>query len=435
MRPRRVGRPAHQEEPEDLPQPISACFRGLKQKDGSMELPKHLYRNLPRLANSLNCSCRAIILAILLVGLSDCTPPETARESSAQTVENRNSPLEIQYAQGFDVDVHDAYKLVTIHSEVDTIRYLLIPEGSPTPRDIIHHQLIRVPTTRIITQSTTHLGFIRALEASNSVVGVDNVSYIYDSAFTRAVETGEIQEVGSGASLNTERLIALQPDLLLVSSMPGSSLDPYRRFIKMGIAVLPVAEWMEASPLGKAEWLKLFGVLLNQEQKASAYFSEIAQAYDSLVEIGKQVNETTSVIVGTPFQGTWYVPGSNSYRGTMIQQAGGTFRWSQSGTAVSFPVDFEQMYEYGLKADIWLDPGQAFSQQELLGSDARFADFRAFKNDRIYNSNRRLNATQSGNDYYESGAVNPQRILADLLKILHPELLPDYELYYYQPIR
>jgi len=93
------------------------------------------------------------------------------------------------------------------------------------------------------------------------------------------------------------------------------------------------------------------------------------------------------------------------------------------------------MYEYGLSADTWLDPGQAFTKQELLGLDARFADFSAYQNGRIYNSNRRLNATQSGNDYYESGAVYPHRILADLLKILHPELLPSHELFYYQLIR
>jgi iron complex transport system substrate-binding protein len=400
-----------------------------------MKLPDYAYRNSPESASKLISWGRIIIAAFLGIGLSQCSSPEKSYESSVQADVDSNSNTVIQYAEGFDVEYKDTYKLVCIYSSNDTLCYLLLPIEASIPAGVPFDQLISVPVERIVTQSTTHLGFICALDARNTVIGVDNASYIYDSIFTQAVAEGKIQEVGSGASLNAERLVALQPDVLLVSSMPDTGLDAYQKFIDLGIPVLPVAEWMEASPLGKAEWIKLFAALLNQEEQASVHFSQITQAYDSLLAVGKRVNEPTSVIVGSPFQGSWYVPGAISYRGALIRQAGGTWDWSLDSSAVSFPVDFEQMYEYGLNANVWLDPGQAFTKEELLGLDARFADFEAFQENQIYNSNRRLNASQSGNDYYESGAVYPQRILADLLKILHPELLPHHELYYYQPIR
>jgi len=348
-----------------------------------MELPVYLYRDFFKSANNLNCWLRIITVAFFGIGLSKCSSPEKPRESSVPTGKGSNSSVEIQYAKGFDIGYRDSYKLIRLFTQSDTLYYLLLPEEAAIPAGVSSDQIIRTPVERIITQSTTHLGFIRALDAPHTVIGVDNASYIYDSFFSQAVAEGKIQEVGSGASLNTERLVALQPDVLLVSRMPGTSLDAHQKFIDLGIPVLPVAEWMEASPLGKAEWIKLFAALLNQEEKASVHFSETTQAYDSLVEVGKRVNEPVSVIVGSPFQGTWYVPGANSYRGALIRKAGGTWGWSKDSTAVSFPVDFEKMYEYGLRADIWLDPGQAFTKQELLGLDARFEIGRASCRERV----------------------------------------------------
>lgn len=345
------------------------------------------------------------------------------------------TPVNLQYAQGFSLEYQSTYKRLSLYSANDTIQYLLLPRDATPPSESECDQIIRIPVQRVVTQSTTHLALIRFIDAQESVVGVDNAAYVYDTIFSNATASDAILEVGSGATLNAERVIALQPDLLLVSSMPGSSLDAYQKFINLGIPVLLVAEWMESTPLGKAEWVMLMAALFNEESLATQRFENTVQSYDSLVSLAKQAQGKPSVIVGAPFQGTWYVPGATSYRTALLRDAGADWPWSQDSTAVSFPVDFERMYEYGLTADFWLDPGQVFTQQELLGIDERFADFKAIQQNTVFNSNRRLNSAQSGNDYYESGVIYPDRILADLIKILHPDLLPDHELYYYQSIQ
>nr|WKN36115.1 ABC transporter substrate-binding protein [Tunicatimonas sp. TK19036] len=363
-----------------------------------------------------------------------CGTPQSTENNGTVTSDTSLTwkPLDIRYAQGFTIEYHSDYKTLLLYQPSDTLRYLLLPPNSPLPPEKSYDQVIHIPVKRVITQSTTHLALMRFLDAEDAIVGLDNADYVYDSIIAKRVEEGIIQEVGSGTSLNTERVIALQPDLLLVSRMPGSSLDPYQKFIAMGIPVIPNAEWMEPTPLGKAEWVKLMAALLNREEQAASRFTEVQHAYDSLIQIAQQAQQTPEVVVGSPFQGSWYVPGGNSYRGSLLRHAQAGWPWSQDTSAVSFPIAFERIYAFGLQAPYWLDPGQAHSKAELLAIDTRFADFKAFRQNRIYNSNRRLNPGGGGNDYYESGAVYPQRVLADLIKILHPELLPEHELYYYQ---
>ncbi|MGB3586043.1 MAG: ABC transporter substrate-binding protein [Tunicatimonas sp.] len=371
-------------------------------------------------------------LGFLLIFLWSCRNSPEQSSSLSQP----DSTLQVESAQGFTIDYFAHQKVVSLAGVDDTLRYLLVPDDETVPPNLKSEvdQIIRTPVQRIITQSTTHLAFLKMLGSTEVVIGVDNAAYIYDSLFGNKVASGHIQEVGSGNTLSSEQVIALEPDLITISHMPGSDLSTYQKFIDLNIPVLPVAEWTESTPLGKAEWLKLFAVLLNQEEIAETKFNHTEEAYTSLVQLTQSVADKPSVIVGTPFQGTWYVPGAKSYRNALLQDAGADWAFSQDSTAVSFPVDFERMYDLGLQADIWLDPGQPLNKQEVLGIDPRFADFLSFQSEKVYNSNRRLNASGGGNDYYESGVVYPQRILADLIKALHPGLLPHHRFYYYQQL-
>ncbi|WKN42647.1 ABC transporter substrate-binding protein [Tunicatimonas pelagia] len=367
----------------------------------------------------------------LMFSWSCSNPPE----QSANLLKS-DSTLNVEYAQGFAIDYYENQKVLSLATANDTLRYLLLPADETTYPDLEAEvdQIVRIPVQRVITQSTTHLAFLKMLGHTDVVVGLDKAAYVYDSLFTNRAASGLIQEVGSGNTLNTEQVVSLEPDLIFVSHMPGSDLSAYQKFIDLDILVLPVAEWTESTPLGKAEWLKLFASLLNKEEFALTKFSRTEEAYTTLAQLTQSVAEKPSVIVGTPFQGTWYVPGAESYRNALLQDAGADWAFSQDSTAVSFPVDFERMYDLGLQAEIWLDPGQSLNTKEVLGIDSRFADFSAFQSGRVYNSNRRLSASGGSNDYYESGVVYPQRILADLIKILHPELLPHHQLYYYQQL-
>ncbi len=377
---------------------------------------------------------------VLLFFVCSCTgkPGQTEAtqgydHAQAATLFYKNK-VQVHHAKGFAVSYHDTYKMLYLLSAQDTIRYLLLPPGAPAPEGVVTNQIIRVPIQKVITQSTTHIGLFAALQAEDKIIAVDEADYIYSPKIRQRVARGDILEVGGGESLNMEKVLALAPDLLMVSGMPGTAMQQYQTLTEAGIPVLVNTEWMESTPLGKAEWLKLIAALTNQEQQANEKFTAIETQYKRVVALAAQIQDQPKVITGSPFQGVWYVPGGNSYRSRLFRQAGATWPWAQDTTAVSLPIDFETMYAYGLQADYWLNPGQINTKQDLLDKDARFADFKAFRQGQVYNNNRRMNPQGTGNDYYESGIVQPHRVLADVVKILHPALLPDDTLFFYQKI-
>lgn len=372
------------------------------------------------------------VLAMYL--LTACQPQSSGKDNTSSTPTTSWQETEINYAKGFWLSYHDGYKMLHLLSGQDTLQYLLLPKESIPPEDVPYDQVIRIPVTKIVTQSTTHLGLIAFAGVEDIVAGVDETDFIYSEKIRQQVQNGNIQEVGGGENLNTEQVIARSPDLLMVSGMPNVGLERYQTLLSVGIPVLINMEWMENTPLGKAEWVKLIAALTNKEAEVQQKFEQVVNAYDSIAKLAAQVKEKPTIITGSPFQGNWFVTGDNSYFSQLLQQAGASWQWAGDTSAITIPLDFETMYAYGLEADYWLNPGQIDTKHDLLVKDQRFADFKAFKQGNIYNNNRRINSWGSGNDYYQSGVVSPHIILADIIKILHPELLPDHKLYYYQKI-
>ncbi len=375
-------------------------------------------------------------ICILFIILQHCQP-RTAREETVDFQEDEPEtfiPLEVSHAKGFNLLYHAHYKELQLIQEQDTTRYLLLPKDTPPPQAMPFDQTITIPVRKIITQSTTHLGQLAFLNAENVIVGIDEADYVFHETIRQKIREGSITEVGSGENLNTEQVLALSPDLLIVSGMPGTTLDRFQPLIEAGISVIVNTEWMESSLLAKAEWVKLMAALTNREALAEEKFSQVKAQYDSIATLATLVKDKPKIIIGSPFQDVWHVPGGKSERSQLFQTAAATWPWAQDSSAVSIMVSFETMYAYGLQADYWLNPGQVSTRQELLAKDARFADFKAFQQDQIYNHNKRMNSTGLGNDFFESGTVHPERVLADVVKILHPEVLPDDTLYYYQKI-
>lgn len=386
-----------------------------------------------RLGLACNKRMNGIVLICLL--LSACDNSSSQRqESSFSEVQSRwTEEAEVHYAQGFDISYEDDYKVLHLMQGTDTMHYVLLPEGVAPPSAYPEAQSIRIPIRSLVALSTTHVALADFVEADSIIIALDNTDYVYDPEVRARIEAGEVTSVGESGSLNQEMVLALQPDLLMVSGMPNTDLQKYNALISSGIPVLINTEWMENTALGKAEWVKLMAALLNQEDIANAKFDSIAQSYQQIAQLTDTLENKPEVISGSPFQGSWYVPGGKSYRSKMFEQAGAQWPWSES-EEVSLPVAFENIYAYGLEAEYWLNPGMVNSLDELLAKDERFADFKAFQHGKVYNHNRRMTHNGQGNDFYESGVVNPHFVLADLTHILHPELLPDHQLYYYQKL-
>ena len=363
-----------------------------------------------------------------------CTSRQPSEKALSEVAPSPSDTVEIRYAQGFTVDYDPPNPLLLLYGSTDTTRYALLPTGTARPENLPPTtSMIRTPVQRIVTTSTTHLGLIELLDARNHLVGIGQANHVYDEDIRRRVHSGHIQEVGTDGSLNVELVLSLQPDLVMVSATPGVSLQQYQPLLNAGIPVIVNAEWMEASPLGKAEWVKLLAVLLGQESLANRRFAAIVATYDSLVQRARLLTRKPLTITGSPFQGSWYVPGRNSYVGQLLLDAHATWPWESDTSAISFNVALETMYPYGLEADYWIHPGQAKQLRTLGERDERLKAFQPYQRGDVYNHDRRV-SEQGGNDYYESGTVRPDIILADLIEIFHPEVL-DHSLYYYQKLK
>ena len=372
-----------------------------------------------------------ILLCTLILLLTHCTAPQPTEAPSTATTQSTDT-VNIRYARGFSVNYARPYPILQIHSPADTLRYLLLPAGVPRPDSLTADFVIRTPVQRLVVTSTTHLGLVELLDARDRLVGIGRADHVYDSAIRQRAQQGQVQEVGTEGALNVEVVLALQPDLVIVSAMPGEGLPQYQPLLSAEIPVIANAEWQEAHPLGKAEWVKLLAVLTQQESVANQRFAAIATAYDSIAQRAQQADAKPSVITGSPFQGTWYVPGRNSYVGQLLRDAHATWPWEQDSSAVSVNVSLETVYPFGLEADYWINAGLHQNRSGLGEQDERLTDFRPFQQNNVYNHFRRTNE-QGGSDYYESGTVRPDRVLADLVEIFHPDLL-DHSLYYYQKL-
>ena len=364
--------------------------------------------------------------------LTHCSPSQPSESSSLPGRATSTDTVRVQYAQGFGIDYPEVYPLLSVYGSADTVQYALLTTDASASAALSPKFIpIRTPVQRLVVTSTTHLGLVELLDARDCLIGIGQADYVYDADIRRRVERGQIQEVAVGGNLNVESVLALQPDLVMVSADPSGTAS-YQPLINAGIPVIVNAEWQEASPLGKAEWVKLLAVLLGKESVANERFGTIATAYDSLAQRVPQSAEPPRVITGSPFQGAWYVPGHHSYVGQLLRDARATWFGEHDSAAVSFNVSLETLYPYGRRADYWINPGTYLRRSELGEQDERLTVFLPYRRGEVYAHNRRV-SDSGGNDYYESGAVRPDLVLADLIEIFHPDVL-DHSLYYYRKL-
>jgi iron complex transport system substrate-binding protein len=347
----------------------------------------------------------------------------------------------IRHADSFTLSRGNEGTVLTISNAWDgapPLRYLLVDRGAELERQARRETqeydgVIEVPVRRIASLATPAIAHLADLEALDRIVAVDNGDYVYNGTIRRRLAAGTLAEVGSGSSFNLERLLSVRPDLVILSLL-GPDDPTAKRLESVGISVLPLADWREQSPLGRAEWVKLFGELLGVEAKAEGVFEPRASRYQELeAMIDEEVSAPEpTVLTNAPWQGSWPVPAGESYVARLLEAAGGRYLWADREGTGSLFLDFEAVLARGAEADVWINLNQGWEQRaDALGSDPRLAAFASFRSNRMYHHNRRVRSS-GANDFWESGATRPDLILADLIGILHPELLPSHELVYYK---
>ncbi len=276
---------------------------------------------------------------------------------------------------------------------------------------------IRLPARRIACLAAVHVGFLAALGETGRIVAVDAGRHVYDSAARAAIAAGRIVEVGSDASLNVERLLAAKPDLVLANAVGASGNAALDRLRRAGIPVIVTAEWMENHPLARAEWIRVIGALVGAEIRADSLFAVVESGYRRRAAEARGRESKPTVLLGSPFRDQWFVAGGRSFMARLLEDAGANYLWAEDTTAGGVPLGFEAVLARARAADVWLHPGWR-TLGEGLKRDARFSVFSAFKRGDVYEHDARRHA-DGADDYWESGAVRPDRVLADLVSIFH----------------
>jgi len=361
----------------------------------------------------------------------------------AEDVDYFPDKVEIADAKNFTVEYFNSYKVVAVSDAFDgapEFNYVLVQCGTPAPSaDEFPDgtQFIEVPTGDVITLSTTQLPTLSQLDLLDNLVGVDSLLFISSDDVVAMGEAGELTEVGFGAEINVETVLELEPDMVLTYGF-NPATDAHPVLIDAGIFTALDASWRELSPLGRAEWLKFTALFYNAEANATELYDSIVSDYTTAQELAQSIatEDRPDVLINSflSFQDAWSIPGTDTYVGQLIADAGGNLLLSEEGSSESNGLSFEVVYEGGLEADIWLaDTFGVSTQADLLALDERFGDFEAFQAGNVWNNNRDENAN-GGNNYYELGVTNPHLVLQDLVAIFHPDLLPDHEFNFYKQL-
>ena len=367
-------------------------------------------------------------LTVAILFLHSCKK-ETDQKSDKKIVSHSKSNL-VKYAKGFDIVKNKDYNELILNPNTKEERHIIVVKPNKNFKYVQSgKQLVFYkPITKIVVTSTTHIPMLELLDESNSLIGFPNSKYISSVKTRKLIDSGKIVELGKEQNINTELLIDLQPDVVIGFSM-GNNNKTFKNIEKSGIPVIINNDWLEKSPLGRAEWLKFFGVLFNKLEKADSIFNTIEEKYNKAKNIALRAKNKPKILSGVLYKDKWNLPAGESYVAQFLKDANVNYPWQNSKGSGSLSLAFESVYDIAKDADIWISPGYYQSYSQLEKDNRHYKKFDAFKNKQIYNFTKKKGAT-GGILYYELAPIQPDIVLKDIIKITHPELLKNYKPFY-----
>jgi iron complex transport system substrate-binding protein len=303
-------------------------------------------------------------------------------------------------------------------------------EGEAAPEGFTG-QTVAENAARIVCMSSSYVAFLAQLGRGDRVVGVSGLDFITNPEIRPRGAVGDVADVGYESSLNFEVMAALRPDVVLMYGVGDDGRAVTAKYREMGVPYMFVAEYLEADPLGKAEWIVALAHLTGDRQQGIAEFENIECSYNTLKTTATGFAIRPAVMLNVPYRDTWYVPGDESYMVRLLGDAGGRYVCAGVASRDTRPIDIEEAYIAMQQADVWLNTNHYGSLAELLADNPRFASAPPVRNRQVFNNNARTTPA-GGSDFWESGVVRPDVVLGDLVKILHPEAAADSLYYYYK---
>lgn len=360
------------------------------------------------------CVNIALLLLSVLITLGSCRGKGTDAHLDGDT-------LTFKYAKQIHIVKCKDYTVVILNDPWNNGKilhtYILVPSDKNIPSDLPQGTIVRTPLKRAVVTTSVHCGLIMSFGKQNNIKGVCDIKYINLPWIQQQCKEKKIADCGNGITPTLEKIIEINADAVLIS--PFQNSGGYGRLNEWEKPIIETADYMETSALGRAEWMKFYGMLFGAEKQADSIFNEVEAKYNGLKKIAKAAKTKHSVIIDKINSSVWYVPGGQSTIGQIISDANADYSFSNEKSSGSLALPFETVLEKAGNSDIWLiryNSPQKATYKSLLTEHGGYSQFKAFKNKMVFGCN-----TYS-NTFYEDTPFHPDMLLRDIIIITHPEI-------------
>ncbi len=374
-------------------------------------------------------------LAIFLVALS-CSGPTERKVDHFLGLKKDTS---IKYAKRFSISRNKDFTLIYLFGNKEnfdtTATYFIYTDSSLINNVPENITLIKKPCKTIAALSSIYATLFYEMGLLNDIVAIDNLDYVNNKDIIDRVNSKQIKELSKGTEPDLEKTIALNPDIIFTFGMGDPKKDVNTKLSQTKIPVAISLDHKEETPLARAEWIKFFAAFVDKENLADSIFKTVEKNYTQLTAIAQKAETKPSVFNDIKYSDVWYMPGGRSYMAQLLNDAHADYLWKEDMQFGSIPLSFEQVYTKAKKAQFWINVSNLKTKKDLLSFDSRYAEFEAFKNDKVFNNTKFTNS-RGYSTYWETGMIYPDRILSDLILIFHPELKTQIknDLYYYEKL-
>ena len=358
-----------------------------------------------------------------------------ASNADSALVADSNVCIVPKYAKGFQVTYTDkGYCLLDIKDPQkeeggDSFHFALKPRGVNIDETPAGYTVIETPVRSTICMTSLQLSNFIKLDELDAVVGITSTRHLFNADMQKRLDEGKTHKIGIEGNFDNEIIMGINPDVILISPFKRGGYDA---LTEVGIPLIPHLGYKEMTPLGQAEWIKFIGLLIGKEEKANRIFAEIENRYLELVKLTSEVKKRPVVFSGELRGGNWYAVGGKSFLAQLFKDAGADYFLKDDVRSGGVSLDFETVYSQAAYADYWRIVNSykgEFTYDALQAEDVRYADFQAFKKKQVVYCN------MSQKPFYESMPVEPEVVLADLITVFHPQLLPNHTPRYYELLK
>lgn len=368
---------------------------------------------------------KIIYTLLLVVLMASCRTGDTGDKGlgANDSVVTEAKLLSITRHEGYTrVDIADPWnKGKTLHT------YVLVPRDKEMPANVPQGTVVRTPVRNVLVYSSVHSSVLRELGAGDAVRGVCDAQYFNDSIIAAGLKSGTITDCGNSMQPSVEKVITMKPDAILLSPYQDAT---YGQIMKLGVPIVECADYMEYTPLGRAEWIKFYGELVGNVSLADSIYNQVVTDYNKVKDMVSSKNlKKPMVLTENLISGIWNVPGGQSYMAQFIKDAGGEYPWSDDQNTGSLTLDFNQVLAKAQNADYWLLKSPAVhSLADLKASYWLNDQFEAFKKGNVYVCDTNVS------HFFDRFPFHPEVLLQEYFKIFHPEVTTANQLQFFKKV-